>query len=209
VYPRPAPDASARRGFGTAASGCAVRIAATTHPFPGAAMHQLSRRQWLLATAATPLAVLPRAVAQPKQPAPLTPLNRFPRMVQEWYVEQARTAEKRGEDARAKLKTKADAEAYVRDVRQKIARCFGPFPEKTPLNAKVTGKLERDAYTVEKVVFESRPRYLVTANLYLPKAYGPRPGVVGSCGHSHTDKAEPAYQSFAQGLARMGYVVLM
>ena len=177
-------------------------------------MHQLSRRQWLLATAATPLAVLPRAVAQPKQPAPLTPLNRFPRMVQEWYVEQARTAEKRGEDARAKLKTKADAEVYVADVRQKVARCFGPFPEKTPLNARVTGKLERDAYTIEKVVFESRPGFLVTANLYVPHAAkkGMKlSGVVGSCGHSHTGKAEPAYQSFAQGLARMGdgYVVLI
>ena len=172
-------------------------------------MHQLSRRQWLLATAATPLAVLPRAVAQPKQPAPLTPLNRFPRMVQEWYVEQARAAEKIGLDAQVKLRTKEDAEAYVRSMREKVAKCFGPFPQKTPLNAKVTGKLDRDAYTIEKVAFESRPRYLVTANLYLPKADGPRPGVVGSCGHSHTGKAEPAYQSFAQGLARMGYVVFV
>jgi dienelactone hydrolase len=32
---------------------------------------------------------------------------------------------------------------------------------------------------------------------------------VGSCGHSHNGKAEPAYQSFCQGLARMGYVVLI
>ena len=86
------------------------------------------------------------------------------------------------------LKTKADAEAYIRSVREKIATCFGPFPEKTPLNAKVTGTVERDAYTIEKVIFESRPRFFVTANLYLPKGReGPRPGVVGSCGHS-TDR---------------------
>ena len=172
-------------------------------PFP------LSRRQWLLASAAAPLALTSRSVAQPKQPVALAPLNRFPRMVQEWYVEQVRAAEKVGLDAQAKLKTKADAEAYVRDARARVAKCFGPFPEKTPLNAKVTGKLERDAYTIEKVVFESRPQFFVTANLYLPKgANGPRPGVVGSCGHSHNGKAEPAYQSFCQGLARMGYVVL-
>jgi len=131
-------------------------------------------------------------------------------MVQEFYVEQVRAAEKIGLDAQAALKTKADAEAYVRGVREKIATCFGKFPEKTPLNAKVTGKLDRDAYTIEKVIFESRPGFLVTANLYLPKAAkGPRPGVVGSCGHSHNGKAEPAYQSFCQGLARMGYVVLI
>src|SRR6185503_17563025 len=40
-------------------------------------------------------------------------------------------------------------------------------------------------------------------------AKGPRPGVVGSWGHSTGGKAEPPYQSFAQGLARMGYVVLI
>jgi hypothetical protein len=124
-----------------------------------------------------------------------------------------RTAEKIGEEARAKLKTKADAKAYVRTAREKIAKCFGPFPQqKSPLNAKVTGKLERDAYTIEKVIFESRPGFYVTANLYVPHAAKKKklPGVVGSCGHSHNGKAEPAYQSFCQGLARMGdgYVVL-
>jgi cephalosporin-C deacetylase-like acetyl esterase len=172
-------------------------------------MLSLSRRQWLLTTAAAPFAVTSRTLAQPKQPTALVPLNRFPRMVQEWYVEHVRAAERIGLDAQAKLKSKEDAEAYIRGVREKVAKCFAPFPQKTPLNAKVTGKLDRDAYTIEKVVFESRPQFFVTANLYLPKAKEPRPGVVGSCGHSHTGKAEPAYQSFCQGLARMGYVVLI
>src|SRR5579883_1561325 len=95
-----------------------------------------------------------RAVAAEKQPAApaLAPLNRFPRTVHEWYVGRVRAAEKVGEEARAKLETKADAEAYVAGVRKKVAACFGTFPEKTPLNAKVTGKLDRDAYTIEKVV---------------------------------------------------------
>jgi hypothetical protein len=120
-----------------------------------------------------------------------------------------RAAEKIGTERRAKAKTKTDAEAYVKDVREKVATCFGKSPEKAPLNAKVTGKLERDAYTIEKVIFESRPQFFVTANLYLPKgAKGPRPGVVGSCGHSHGERSEPAYQSFCQGLARIGDIVL-
>jgi hypothetical protein len=174
----------------------------------------LSRRQWFQLAGVSALSLtlpLPRATSQEKQPtSPLVPLNRFGRAVHEWYVEQVRAAEKKGEEVRAKLRTKVDAERYVRDVREKIAKSFGPFPEKTPLNTKVTGKLERDAYTIEKVVFESRPGFYVTANLYLPKgAKGPRPGVVGSCGHSTNGKAEPAYQSFSQGLARQGYVVLM
>ncbi|MCE9563919.1 MAG: prolyl oligopeptidase family serine peptidase [Planctomycetes bacterium] len=178
----------------------------------------LSRRQWLLAAGVSPFALdlSGHALGQEKRPAPaaLTPLNRFPRMVQEFYVEQIRAAEKIGLDAQAALKSKADAEAYVEGVRKKIATCFGPFPEKMPLNAKVTGKLERDAYTIEKVIFESRPGFFVTANLYVPhdaKKGKKLPGVVGSCGHSHNGKAEPAYQSFCQGLARMGngYVVLI
>lgn len=147
----------------------------------------------------------PRVFAQ--QPVPL---NRFPRMVQEHFVAQVKAIEAKANAVRAALKTKADAEGYVRIVREKIATCFGPFPEKTPLRPRVTGQLDRDAYTIEKVIFESRPGFLVTANLYLPKGKRhPLPGVVGSCGHSTTGKAEPAYQSFAQGLARMGYVVLI
>lgn len=140
----------------------------------------------------------------------LAPLNRFPRMMQEWLVDQTRTAEARGEARRAALKTKEDAEAYVRSVRERIRESFGPMPEKTPLNARVTGRVERDAYAIENVIFESRPGFPVTANLYLPKGKaGPFPGVIGTCGHSANGKAAETYQSFAQGLARQGYVCLI
>lgn len=138
------------------------------------------------------------------------PLNRFPRMVQEYFVERGRAAEQAGLEVRAGLKTRADAEAYIQAVRKNIQLCFGPFPEKTPLNPRVTGTVEREAYKIEKVIFESRPQFLVTANLYLPKGKKfPLPGVVGTCGHSTNGKAADAYQAFCQGLARMGYVVLI
>lgn len=140
----------------------------------------------------------------------LEPLNRFPRMVQEYFVEQVRAAEQLGLKRKAALKSQADAEAYVREVRQLIQKSFGPFPAKTPLKPRITGVLERDAYRIEKVIFESRPDFPVTANLYIPQGKKfPLPGVVGSCGHSLNGKAEKAYQSFCQGLARQGYVVLI
>src|SRR5262245_29549283 len=44
-----------------------------------------------------------------------------------------------------------------------------PLPEKTPLRATVTGRLEQPGYTVEKLHFQSRPGLYVTANLYLPR----------------------------------------
>ena len=138
------------------------------------------------------------------------PLNRFSRMVQEWFVEQVRDAEANIKERLAGLKSKADAEAYVRSVQERVRLSFGPEPERTPLNARVTGVVERDTYRIEKVIFDSRPNFPVTASLYVPTNRKlPLPGVVGSCGHSATGKAIAAYQSFAQGLARQGYVMLL
>ena len=138
------------------------------------------------------------------------PLQRYPRMVHEWFVEQVRAAEKVKLTRLDGLRTKADAENYVRSVRQKIRRCFGPEPFRTPLNARITRTTVRDGYRIENVIFESRPGFPVTANLYVPTdKSGPHPGVVGTCGHSSNGKAAEAYQSFAQGLARMGYACLI
>ena len=126
------------------------------------------------------------------------------------FVAQVRHAGEAGIQARAALKTKADAEAYIQSARDRIRQCFGPLPAKTPLNPRVTGAFDRDAYKVENVVFESRPGMLVTANLYVPRGRKfPLPGVVGTCGHSLNGKAGETYQAFAQALARMGYVVLL
>jgi len=150
-----------------------------------------------------------RAASQPDTDT-LAPLNRFPRMVHEYFVQQARQVEHRANQRRASLETQEEAETYIKDVRAKIRTCFGPRPEKTPLRAHTTGIVERDAYRIEKVIFESRPDFLVTANLYIPRNRAfPLPGVVGACGHSSNGKAAEPYQGFAQGLARQGYVVLI
>jgi dienelactone hydrolase len=152
-----------------------------------------------------------RVVAAERAPVePLAPLNRFPTMLQQYFTARVRDIERAGNQARAAVKSKADAEAYVRSVREKIRTSFGPLPEKTPLNPRVTGVVERDQYRIEKVIFESRPEFYVTANLYIPSGRPfPRPGVVGTCGHSANGKAGETYQSFAQALARQGYVVLI
>ena len=138
------------------------------------------------------------------------PLNRFPHMVQEYFVDQVGKVDADVDRRYAELKSREQAEAYVRTVREKIAACFGPWPEKTPLKPRVTSVVERDQYRIENVIFESRPGFLVTANLYVPKGRDfPLPGVVGTCGHSSNGKAAEPYQGFAQGLARQGYVVLI
>ncbi len=136
-------------------------------------------------------------------------LNRFPRMMQGFMVEQVKQAQQRGVREKWALKSRSDAQRYVQSVQRKIAGCFGPRPQKTPLNAEVTGILQRDAYRIEKLIFESRPGFPVTANLYLPKSDVAVPGVIGTCGHSTTGKAAEAYQAFAAGLAHLGMACLI
>ncbi len=140
------------------------------------------------------------------------PHQRFPRMVHEYFVRQVRRAEQRKLRIMSRLETKEDAERYVATVREKIRECFGPEPERTPLNPRVTGIVERDTYRIEKVIFDSRPNFPVTANLYIPhgaRADANVPGVIGTCGHSMNGKAAEPYQAFAQGLARLGYACLI
>lgn len=178
-------------------------------------MQTINRRNLFLAGAAAGVhlcaqsSILSMSLSLASAADPDQPLQRFPRMMQDWLVKQVRQANARSVSAKLNLKTKADAEAYVANVRQRIAQSFGAFPDKTPLNARTTATVKRDGYLIENVIFESRPNFPVTANLYLPVADKPVPGVVGSCGHSDNGKASEAYQSFAQGLARQGYACLI
>lgn len=69
-------------------------------------------------------------------------------------------------------------------LRTQVACGVHPLPEKTPLNAVIHGRVERDDYTVDKVYFESVPGHFVTGNLYLPKKPGDKMPVI-LCPHGH------------------------
>lgn len=110
------------------------------------------------------------------------------------------------------ISTPEQAQAYQQHVRAVIRQAFVPqggLPPKTPLNPRVTRVIERDAFRIENLIFESRPGFLVTANLYVPNDLrGPAPCVLGSCGHAEEGKAYEQYQQFSQRLACAGFVVL-
>lgn len=136
-------------------------------------------------------------------------LNRFSRMVQEYVTARVR-ANYRANHARVMgLTTRDEALAYIADVRTKVAAVFGPRPQRTPLNVRVTGELDRGCYRVRKLLFESRPNHWVSALLYVPAGRGPHPAVLSPCGHSWNAKAGDVYQRYSQGLARLGYVTLI
>ncbi len=118
-------------------------------------------------------------------------------------------------EARARRKQTVDpisTSAQVVDRQKTVTaetwRMLGGPIEPTPLNPRVTGRIDRPGYRIEKVVFESRPKLYVTANLYVPARAGRAPAILGPLGHSVNGKAWPSYQKLFANLARKGYVVL-
>jgi dienelactone hydrolase len=109
----------------------------------------------------------------------------------------------------ALLTTPKAIERRQRWVRQTLIRLIDGLPEKTDLNARRVGMFERSGYIVEKLVYESRPNYYVSANLYRPTSgNGPFPGVLFQLGHGAVGKAYDSYQSACQGLVKLGFLVL-
>ena len=137
-------------------------------------------------------------------------LHRYPSMLGEFHVARLREWNEARKAARAAMKTRADALRLQARVREAVRASFGPWPKRTPLEARVTGVVERPTYRIEKILYESRPGFLVSANLYVPKYLtGPAPCVLGVCGHSAEGKAAEDYQAFGHGLAMKGFVCLI
>ena len=116
-------------------------------------------------------------------------------------------------DARLKeleeaLQSPAALAAYQGKRKNFLRWTLGEMPARTPLNARVTGVLREEGFTIEKVLFESRPGFYVTANVYRPSGKGPFPAVLHPCGHSANGKAYREYQKANRLLAQHGFVVL-
>jgi hypothetical protein len=118
----------------------------------------------------------------------------------------------------ADIKTKEDWEKQRPELRRQFLEMVGlwPLPPRTDLKPVVTGKIEADAFAVEKLLFQSSPGLYVTANLYVPKGVPlPAPAVLYVCGHSNTvlDKvsygSKVNYQRHAAWFASHGYVSLV
>jgi dienelactone hydrolase len=99
-------------------------------------------------------------------------------------------------------------------LRKQILSAAGrlPMPEKAPIHAEVFGKLEREGYTIEKVLLETYPGFYLGGNLYRPRGkQGPFPGVASPHGHWDYGRLEnqPLVSVPARciNMARQGYVV--
>jgi dienelactone hydrolase len=91
---------------------------------------------------------------------------------------------------------------------------LSPLPEKTSLNATITGTHQGDGYVVDMIHYQSRPKLYVTGNLYRPaniKEDEKLPAVFYVCGHSGRGRNgnKVAYQSHGIWFARHGYICLV
>ena len=108
----------------------------------------------------------------------------------------------------AKLTTKSDWIKRQALVKEKLMEIVGPFPEKTPLNPKITGTIKRDGYRIEKIIYEAMPEYYVTGCLYVPEGVkGKVPAIVNVIGHNQEAFRNELYQVINYNLVKKGMMV--
>jgi dienelactone hydrolase len=108
----------------------------------------------------------------------------------------------------AKLKTRADWENRQKKVKDILMKIVGPFPNKTPLNPKITGVVKKDGYRIEKVIYESMPNFYVTAGMFIPdNVTGKTPTIIHVSGHTDIAFRSEAYQLLILNLVKKGFIV--
>ena len=117
--------------------------------------------------------------------------------------------DQRSEELQQAFASKADMEAYIAIVRQKMRQLAGSFPERGDLHSRVVGTVEGEGFVVEKIIFESHPHHYVTAHLYLPVGSKTKkfPACVEMCGHGLLGKGNGS--GTAVQMVRNGIAVLV
>ena len=117
----------------------------------------------------------------------------------------------------AEIETLDDWNAKKDLYRKQLHEMLGldPLPERTPLQATVTGTVQHDEFEVRNLHFQSSPGLYVTANLYVPKNLtAPAPTILYVCGHGRVKidgidyGNKTYYQHHGAWFARNGYVCL-
>lgn len=107
----------------------------------------------------------------------------------------------------SKLKTEKDWVEYQTKLKSKLFASLDKF-EKTPLNEKITGTIEKENFTVEKIIFESHPNFFVTGCLFIPKKrQKPAATVIYCSGHTDLGFRSEVYQRVIINLVEKGFVV--
>ena len=95
-------------------------------------------------------------------------------------------------------------------IRKTLDDIIGPFPEKTPLNAKILRVIDKKDYRIEHIVFESQPGFYVTSSLFVPSGIkkGARaPAIIYCSGHSEDGYRSNVYMHVILNLVSKGFIV--
>lgn len=106
------------------------------------------------------------------------------------------------------ISSRTDWQRRQKEVRQVLDDIMGPFPERTPLNARVTKTIDKADFSVEHVVFESQPGFHVTGSVFMPKGInGKLPVVIICSGHQADTYRGEASQSRILNFVKKGFLV--
>jgi len=117
---------------------------------------------------------------------------------------------KKRADNIASLNSLAEWQQYQQKMKATLLDIIGPFPGKTPLNAKIVRTIDKGWYRVEHIVFESQPGFYVTSSLFIPSVLKKRtkaPAVIYCSGHSEDGYRGAVYQHVMLNLVKKGFVV--
>ena len=108
-----------------------------------------------------------------------------------------------------KVQTLSDWEHFREPRLKALQASLGEFPARRPLETRVIKEFRGDGYRRQDLVYQTRPGFWVTANLYLPGEPGERiPGIV--IAHSlHAPKTQFELQDMGILWARAGCAVLV
>ena len=170
----------------------------------------MNRRQFVTRTAMLPgSAAMLQARKRGSTSAPDEPYSKsMPDMLAGYFASRLNRLATEWDGKRDRIKTAADREARNRFVRQKFTEVIGGFPERTPLDPVTVKVIERPGYRIENVMFQSRPQFWVTGNLYVPTSGSGRfPAIISPCGHYPLARMVPQYQFAYLSLVKNGFVV--
>ena len=117
---------------------------------------------------------------------------------------------KKREAAVSKLNSLDEWQQRQKFIKETLLDIVGPFPEKTPLNAKVVRTVERKNYRIEHVIYESQPGFYVTSSLFIPtdiKKNEKAPAVIYCSGHSADGYRSKVYLHVIANLVKKGFIV--
>ena len=115
-----------------------------------------------------------------------------------------------------RFSSREEIDARREELRFNLRMAAGlyPWPEKTPLNTRFEDVGTFDGFSVKKIMFETRPGFWSTGNLYLPYPMKPKmPAIFNVIGHweeqrlNRDDTAD--YPNQLANFARMGFVCLV